>query len=344
MSDSHDEELLLPSTLSGKRICVVGYGSQGRAQALNLRDSGVDVVVGLRAGSAGVAEARADDVATQPIGEAVAGADVIALLAPDSAHEEIVRDVVNPRAKRGAALVFAHGYSITFGGVAPREDLQRLLVAPKAIGPELRRLYVEGSGAAALIAAEPGDIELARAYAVALGCGRALILESSFREETETDLFGEQAVLCGGMPALVVAAFDTLVEAGYSPDAAWFECVFEVRLIAEMMIQHGIAGMVERISDTAKFGAMEAGAALISRSTRKKLRSLLDEIRSGRFAERLEAERANGSTRTSEWIQTLRESRIQATHEALSRRLGLPATTTTSTEASPRESATTGEA
>ncbi|MEW5883686.1 MAG: ketol-acid reductoisomerase [Armatimonadota bacterium] len=333
----------MPSTLSGKRICVVGYGSQGRAQALNLRDSGVDVVVGLRAGSAGVAEARADDVATQPIGEAVAGADVIALLAPDSAHEEIVRDVVNPRAKRGAALVFAHGYSITFGGVAPREDLQRLLVAPKAIGPELRRLYVEGSGAAALIAAEPGDIELARAYAVALGCGRAVILASSFREETETDLFGEQAVLCGGMPALVLASFETLVEAGYSPEAAWFECLFEVRLIAEMMIQHGVAGMVERISDTAKFGAMEAGEALVGEPTKAKLRELLQEIQSGRFAERYERERSGGSVRTRAWLQTLREARIQAAHEALAKTMGLPAAAAAAAEPSSGESATSGE-
>lgn len=330
--------------LRDRRVCIVGYGSQGRAQALNLRDSGVDVVVGLRAGSAGVAKAREDGVATQPIGEAVVEADAIALLTPDSAHEEVVRGVVNPAAKRGAAVVFAHGYSITFGGVAPREDLQRLLVAPKAIGPELRRLYVEGRGAAALIAAEPGDLDLANAYAVALGCGRAVVLESSFREETETDLFGEQAVLCGGMPALVVASFDTLVEAGYSPEAAWFECLFEVRLIAEMMIQHGVAGMVERISDTAKFGAMEAGEALVGQPTKAKLRELLHEIQSGRFAERYESERSGGSVRTRTWLQTLREARIQAAHEALAKRMGLPAAAAATAEPSARQSAPSGEA
>lgn len=339
MNRSPDAEGLLHPPLRNRRVCVVGYGSQGRAQALNLRDSGVEVVVGLRADSASLAKAREDGVAAQPIEQAIPEADVIALLVPESAHREIVSETVSPHAKYGAAVIFAHGYSVTFGGVTLRDDLQTLLVAPKAIGPELRRLYVEGAGAAALIAAEPGDLDLARAYAVALGCGRAVIIESSFREETETDLFGEQAVLCGGMPALVRAAFDTLVEAGYSPEAAWFECVFEVRLIAEMMIQHGIAGMVERISDTAKFGAMDAGEALIDEQTRRKLHEMLAEIRSGRFAERFELERTGGFLRTRTWLQMLREARIQSAHEALAKRMTLPTASAATAEPSTREAA-----
>lgn len=324
-------------------MCVVGYGSQGRAQALNLRDSGAEVAVALRAGSASLGKAREDGVAAQPIGEAVAEADVIALLTPDAAHEEVVRDVVNPAAKRGAAVVFAHGYSVTFGGVTLRNDLQTLLVAPKAIGPELRRLYLEGGGAAALIAAEPGDLGLARAYAVALGCGRAVILESSFREETETDLFGEQAVLCGGIPALVSAAFDALVEAGYSPEAAWFECLFEVRLIAEMMIQHGISGMVERISDTAKFGAMDAGRVIVDEETKAKLIQILAEIRNGQFADRYESERKAGFPRTQAWLQTLRQARIQATHEVLAKRMALPTPSAPTAKPSSGKPASAGE-
>jgi len=325
-------------------VCVVGYGSQGRAQALNLKDSGVDVVVGLRAGSPSAAKAQRDGIPIHPLKDAVAQADIIALLTPDSAHEEIIRGVVNTTAKRGAAIVFAHGYSITFGNIGLRGDLQSLLVAPKAIGPELRRLYVEGRGAAALIAAEPGDIELARAYAVGLGCGRSVILESSFREETETDLFGEQAVLCGGMPALVLASFDTLVEAGYSPEAAWFECLFEVRLIAEMMIQSGVAGMVERISDTAKFGAMEASDRLVDERFRAKLRELLEEIRSGLFAERYEQERAGGFARTRQWVDTVRNARIQAAHQTLAKRMALPTAAATSAEPSAGEATPSGKA
>jgi ketol-acid reductoisomerase len=311
---------------------------------MNLRDSGAEVVVALSEGSASLARVRQDGVPVQRIEQAVAEADVIALLMPDSAHREVVDEVVNPRAQHGAAIVFAHGYSVTFGGVTLRNDLQALLVAPKAIGPELRRLYVEGGGAAALIAAEPGDLELARSYAIALGCGRAVILESSFREEAETDLFGEQAVLCGGMPALVLAAFDTLVEAGYSPEAAWFECLFEVRLIAEMMIQHGIAGMVERISDTAKFGAMDAGQAIVDDRTKAKLKEILTEIRSGRFAERYEMERAAGCPRTHAWLQSLREARIQGAHDALAKRMGLPTASAAAAKPSTGEPTPAGEA
>lgn len=344
MSDSRSSEELLLSPLRGARVCVVGYGSQGRAQALNLRDSGVDVVVGLRPGSASSARVLSDGSSTLPLEDAVTEADVIALLIPDSAHQAVAETVLNPRAQQGAAIVFAHGYSVTFGGLKLRDDLQRLLVAPKAIGPELRRLYQEGRGAGALIAADPGDIEMARSYAIALGCGRMAIVESSFREETVTDLFGEQAVLCGGMPALVIAAFDTLLEAGYSPEAAWFECLFEVRLIAEMMIQSGVAGMVELISDTAKFGAMEAGSSLVDERLRARLHELLVEIENGRFAERYERERASGFERTREWVQALYTTRIQEIHARLAQRMNSPAAAATSSEPSTRESTSTGEA
>jgi ketol-acid reductoisomerase len=226
-------------------------------------------------------------------------ADLIALLLPDKVHEEAIERVIDPYAKQGAAVVFAHGYTIVFGDRKPRVDLQRILVAPKAIGPQLRKLYEDGSGAAALIAAEPGDIELAMAYAKALGCGRRAVIESSFREETETDLFGEQAVLCGGIPSLAIAAFEILVDAGYNPEAAYYECLFEIKLIADMMFEYGIAGMVDRISDTAQFGAMQAGPKVVNETVKSSMRELLERIRSGKFAE----ENRKGDTR--EWRKAL---------------------------------------
>lgn len=294
--------------LIGCTISLLGYGSQGRAQAFNLRDSGLDVRVGARPPN----RARADGFDVVGLEEACKSGDVIAILLPERAHAEVLSEFVNPFARADAAIVFAHGYTILYGDVKPREGLQRLLVAPKAIGPQLRRLYQEGSGAAALIAAEPGDLSIAKAYAKALGCGRRAVIESSFREETETDLFGEQAVLCGGMPALAMAAFETLVEAGYSAEAAYYECLFEIKLIADLMFEHGIAGMVDRISDTAQFGAMTAGPRVVDAHVKEALRRILNDIRSGRFAE------LNGQAAGVEgWRGSLRSHLIEQVRQRL---------------------------
>ena len=192
-----------------------------------------------------------------------------------------------------------------------------MLAAPKAIGPQLRRLYESGSGAPCLVAAEPGNIEIAKAYAKALGCGRAAIIESSFREETETDLFGEQAVLCGGMPALALAAFHVLLDAGYSPEAAYFECVYEIKLIADLMFERGIAGMAERISDTAKFGAMLAGTEIVDERTKQVMQRILQRIRSGEFAEKWSQEQRSGRRHVDEWMQTLLEDQAEKTRAKL---------------------------
>lgn len=302
--------------LEGLRIAILGFGSQGRAQALNLRDSGIAATVGVREGKS-AQEAAALGFDVLDLSAACASADVIALLLPESAHEEMLHLHVNPKAKDGASLIFAHGYTAHYSPGLIRKGLNRLLAAPKAIGPQLRRLYESGSGAPCLVAAEPGNIEIAKAYAKALGCGRAAIIESSFREETETDLFGEQAVLCGGMPALALAAFHVLLDAGYSPEAAYFECVYEIKLIADLMFERGIAGMAERISDTAKFGAMLAGTEIVDERTKQVMQRILQRIRSGEFAEKWSQEQRSGRRHVDEWMQTLLEDQAEKTRAKL---------------------------
>ncbi|MCW5947700.1 MAG: ketol-acid reductoisomerase [Fimbriimonadales bacterium] len=309
-----DEDLTI-DPIRGKTVAVLGFGSQGSAQAMNLRDSGIDVIVGVRMGGPSELSARKHRFEVFELARAVSEADLIALLLPEKAHAEVIEQVIDPHAKEGVAVVFAHGYTVVFGDRKPRPDLQRILVAPKAIGPQLRKLYEVGSGAAALIAADPGDIELAKAYAKALGCGRRAVIESSFREETETDLFGEQAVLCGGIPSLAIAAFETLVDAGYSPEAAYFECLFEIKLIADMMFEYGIAGMVDRISDTAQFGAMQAGPRIVNEAVRLSMRDLLVKIQTGKFAQE------NRQGDTSEWREALRSHLIERVRLDLERKV-----------------------
>ncbi len=304
-----DSDLSL-DPLKGKKVAVVGFGSQGEAQAKNLRDSGVEVIVGVREGSSWH-RAREAGFPVLPLGEAAQQADVIALLVPEKAHKEVLEGIINPYASPGSALVFAHGYTKVFGGVGIRDDLQCLLVAPKAIGPELRRLYEQGEGVGALVAAEPGDLELAKAYAKALGCGRAGVISSSFREETETDLFGEQVVLCGGLPALMRSAFETLVEAGYAPEVAIYECVMEVKLIADMIYERGVAGMFSRISDTAQIGAMMSGGKIVNELVREAMRRVLEDIRSGQFAKQVEEERKGGYQSLEAWLREWREGSME---------------------------------
>lgn len=304
--------------LDSVRIGILGFGSQGSAQAQNLRDSGLDVLVGLRPGSANRAAAVAMGFPCEHLDVVAESCDILAILTPESSHPSLFETVINQRARPGATLVFAHGYTVVCRTAPIREDLGLSLVAPKAIGPQLRRMYESGSGAAALIAAERCDLEIAKAYAKGLGSGRAGVIVSSFREETETDLFGEQAVLCGGIPSLAQAAFETLIEAGYSPEVAYFECVSEIKLIADMMFERGIAGMVSAISDTAQFGAMTAGPTIVDAHVRSAMKRLLESIQTGEFAADWASEQRSGSQRLAKWRAHLDSHPIEQTRKRLS--------------------------
>ncbi len=282
--------------IRGRRVAIIGYGNQGHAHALNLRDSGVaDIVVGARQGSVSGGRATADGFRVLPTAEACAAADLVMLLAPDEAQARIYADEIAPNLPQNAALAFAHGLAVHFGLITPRPDLDVFLVAPKGPGRAVRSAYVRGSGLPCLFAvAQEGQANgngsakaLALAYATAIGAGRAAMLETSFREECETDLFGEQAVLCGGISNLVMAGYETLVAAGYPPEMAYFECVHEAKLITDLMYERGIARMREAISNTAEFGDYVTGPRLIDDHVREQMRGVLQDIQSGRFAQRL---------------------------------------------------------
>jgi ketol-acid reductoisomerase len=286
-----------PSPLVGERVAIIGYGNQGRAQALNLKDSGVDLVVGLRGGSPSAARVAADHLSSASLTEAAASADIVMLLAPDEALAAIYRDIEG-HIRPGAALGFSHGLAIRFQFIVPRPDLDVFMVAPKGPGTALRSLYQEGKGMVALYAVAQdasGQAEaIALAYGRALGCGRAGILPSSFAEECEADLFNEQAVVWGAVPEILVAGFDTLVEAGVSEEVAYMECVGELKLIAELIEARGIAGMREAISNTAELGAVLGGPRIVDESVRQRMREILGEVRAGRFARSLSDEEASG--------------------------------------------------
>ena len=295
----HDRDCDL-SIIRGKRVAVIGYGSQGRTHALNLRDSGVgDIVVGLKPDSKTRDKARADGFEVRTAGEAAASADVIAVMVSDEAHRDLWRDQLEPNIRPGAALVFAHGLSVRFGLVKPRADLDVILASPKGIGPRIRDLYVEGEGVFALFGvhqdATGGAHALGLSYAAALGCGRKGILETTFAAECESDLFGEQVVLCGGVGQLIDAAFSKLVEAGYPPEVAWFECFYEVKLVTDLMFSMGIAGAFGRISNTAEYGAYLTGPRVIGDASRAAMDEVLAEVRSGAFVQRLMADHDAGS-------------------------------------------------
>ncbi len=284
--------------LRSKQIAIVGLGSQGRAQALNLRDSGLRVLVGLRRDSRSQTVAEQLGLSTCAIAEATQRADVIMLLIPDEAQPDVYQREIAPHVRAGAYLGFAHGFAIHYRKIVAIEHTNVFLVAPKGIGPMVRAQYEAGGGVPALIAVHQdpsGDTRaVARAYACALGCGRAGILETTFREETETDLFGEQAVLCGGLTQLIRAGFGTLVEAGYAPELAYFECLHEVKLIADLIHQRGITGMRAAISRTAAYGDLTRGPRVIGPATRQAMQELLAEIQSGAFADEWAAECAAG--------------------------------------------------
>lgn len=288
------------SLIREKRVAVIGYGSQGHAHANNLKDSGVAVVVGLRAGSNSLRKAEAAGLPCQPVAEAVAGADVIMVLAPDEHQALVYRDQIEPNLKQNATLAFAHGFNIHFGQIQPRQDLDVVMVAPKGPGHLVRSTYLQGGGVPSLIAIYQDVSGVAKAlslsYACANGAGRAGIIETTFREETETDLFGEQTVLCGGLTALIQAGFETLVEAGYAPEMAYFECLHETKLIVDLMYEGGIANMRYSISNTAEYGDFTRGPRVIGEASRLAMKQILHEIQSGAFAREFILENQSGAS------------------------------------------------
>jgi ketol-acid reductoisomerase len=276
------------SLLSGKTVAVIGYGSQGHAHAQNLRDSGVDVVVGLPAASGSVPRARAAGLEVLSVADAAFRGDVVMILAPDERHREIYENEVRDGLDHGNLLMVGHGFSVLYGEIAPPPGVDVALVAPKGPGHLVRRQFLDGRGVPALLAVEQdatgGAEALALAYAKAIGCTRAGVLRTTFKDETETDLFGEQAVLCGGASALVQAGFDTLVEAGYDPQMAYFECVHELKLIVDLMYEKGLAGMRYSVSNTAEYGDYTRGPRVIDDRVRSTMRTILGEIQAGDFA------------------------------------------------------------
>ena len=286
------------SLIQAKRVAVLGYGSQGHAHALNLRDSGVDVRIGLPAASASRAKAQAEGLTVVEPAPAVRDADVIMILTPDTTQAKLYREAIAPNLQPGNTLMFAHGFNIRFGTIVPPEGVDVSMIAPKSPGHRVRELYQEGGGTPALLAIHQDATgharELALSYAKGIGVTRAGVVETTFTEETETDLFGEQAVLCGGVSALVKAGFETLVNAGYQPEIAYFECMHELKLIVDLMYRGGLNYMRYSISDTAEHGDYTGGSRLVTEETRAEMRRMLDDIRSGRYAEAWIAENERG--------------------------------------------------
>jgi ketol-acid reductoisomerase len=288
-----------PAALDGRRVAIIGYGSQGHAHAQNLHDSDVDVVVGLRDGSPRADAAREAGLEVAGVAEAARSADVIALLIPDTAQPAVWRDEIAPGLDGGNTVLFAHGFNVHFGEIDPPDDVDVILVAPKSPGDMVRREYRAERGVPALVAvhrdATGGALATALAYAHGLGCLRAGVIETTFADETETDLFGEQAVLCGGVSELIRAGFETLTEAGYAPELAYFECLHELKLIVDLIYQGGLSGMRAGVSDTAEYGDYVGGPRVIGPPARQAMKGLLEEIRDGRFARQWMGESANGA-------------------------------------------------
>ncbi len=284
--------------LTGKTIAIIGYGSQGHAHALNLKDSGINVVVGLYAGSKSAQKAEAAGLAVHSVAEAAQAADLIMILLPDEVQKTVYQQEIAPHLKDGKVLAFAHGFNIHFAQVVPPENVDVVMVAPKGPGHLVRRTYEQGQGVPCLFAvyqdASGQARDRAMAYAKGIGGTRGGILETSFREETETDLFGEQAVLCGGLSALIKAGFETLVAAGYQPELAYFECLHEVKLIVDLIVEGGLANMRDSISNTAEYGDYTRGSRIITDETRAEMKKILSEIQTGQFAREFVLENISG--------------------------------------------------
>lgn len=283
----YDEDANL-DLLAGKTIAIIGYGSQGHAHALNLKDSGLNVIVGLYPGSKSVAKAEAAGLTVKNVADAANAADLIMILLPDEVQKTIYKNEIEPNLEEGNVLAFAHGFNIHFGQVVPPPNVDVVMVAPKGPGHLVRRTYESGEGVPALFAvyqdASGQARDRAMSYAKGIGGTRAGVLETTFREETETDLFGEQAVLCGGLSALIKAGFETLVEAGYQPELAYFECLHEVKLIVDLVVEGGLAKMRDSISNTAEYGDYTRGPRIVTEQTKAEMQKILSEIQSGQFA------------------------------------------------------------
>lgn len=312
-----------PSPLAGKRVAILGFGNQGRAQALNLKDSGIDVVVGLRGASGSMAQAENSGLETALLDHAVASADIVMLLSPDETHAALYGEI-EPHLRQGATLGFSHGLSIRFGFIEPRLDLDVILVAPKGPGTALRALYNQNKGMVAVWAiaqnATGHAAEVALAYGRAIGCGRAGLIASSFAEEAESDLFNEQAVVWGAIPELLIAGFETLTSAGVSPELAYLECIGELKLVADLIEAFGIAGMREAISNTAELGAFLGGRRIIDASVRARMAVVLEEVQSGRLAEELMWEKDKGYPRLQAEREKARSTQIERVFQRLNAR------------------------
>ncbi|KPV40427.1 ketol-acid reductoisomerase [Thiohalorhabdus denitrificans] len=309
------------SLIQGKEVAIIGYGSQGHAHANNLKDSGVSVTVGLREGSGSWAKAENAGLKVASVEDAVAKADVVMVLAPDEHQKELYYGQIEPNLKEGAGLAFAHGFNINYGQVIPRKDLDVFMVAPKGPGHTVRATFEQGSGVPSLIAIEQDATgkaqDIALSYARANGGTRAGVIETTFREETETDLFGEQAVLCGGLSALIQSGFETLTEAGYAPEMAYFECLHEMKLIVDLLYEGGIANMRYSISNTAEYGDFSRGRRLINEDVKEEMRKVLGEIQDGSFAKEYILENQAGTPRLQSARRLAREHPIEEVGERL---------------------------
>ncbi|MGH8741443.1 MAG: ketol-acid reductoisomerase [Burkholderiales bacterium] len=287
------------SLVKGKKVTIIGYGSQGHAHAQNLQESGIKVTVGLRKGGASWDKAKKGGIKVAELDEAIKGADIVMVLLPDEHHAAVYKDFIEPNIKKGASLAFAHGFNIHYGLIQPRADLDVWMVAPKAPGHTVRSTFAGGGGVPMLIAVHRDQSKKARdlalSYAAAIGGGKAGVIETNFKEETETDLFGEQTVLCGGCVELVKAGFDTLVEAGYAPEMAYFECLHELKLIVDLMYEGGIGTMNYSISNNAEYGEYVSGPKIIDEGTRKRMKEILYRIQSGEYAKEFVLENRAGA-------------------------------------------------